>query len=485
MMYSHFVMHATLTPRAVTADPAALPAVASTVGLTPRCSTRPAEPPDVVLRYGDHADALIDVFLPTSIGRPERPVALLVLVHGGFWRQCVRPLARAPACPRASASRVRCGVSEYRRTGRPGWLAGDRRRRRGGARRRSQGCSKRWRPASSTRRRHVWSPATPPAATSRLWAGLRAAKAARIASIVALAPVSDLFYAARMHMGDGAVQALLGGDPQARPHQYAQADVISLLPPTEVDVTIIQGDADKQVTVDMNRRLAARFHRAQPSATSSSPGSTTSRSSTRCPRCSRPPCSPPCNNRKTRVPGSRDQGSGQPRTRIFGVCVGRVPKDSVGQCSPTRWRAKVPTAVPPLAGDDEPDPWLGCPGGATVTGPEDPPPELVDEELRDHRHLVLEARDGLSSGVQRRSRGHTDYRIGGNGLQLSDAERTGRRVHDGLDDDHELVLLRMATPMRCAAEEAPDVGALPSPLVCNTIRLVPSGRVVRVHVPVG
>ncbi len=61
-----------------------------------------------------------------------------------------------------------------------------------------------------------------------LWAGLRA-PAGTVSSIVALAPVSDLRYAADRRMGDGAVQALLGGEPDDAPDNYAEADVLPLL----------------------------------------------------------------------------------------------------------------------------------------------------------------------------------------------------------------------------------------------------------------
>jgi pimeloyl-ACP methyl ester carboxylesterase len=57
-------------------------------------------------------------------------------------------------------------------------------------------------------------------------------------------------------MGDGAAQALLGGEPDEVPDRYTDADPIRLLP-GDVPVTLIQGTQDKEVTVEMNRRLAA------------------------------------------------------------------------------------------------------------------------------------------------------------------------------------------------------------------------------------
>jgi acetyl esterase/lipase len=215
--------------------------------------TRPAEPPDAVLRYGSHRDALIDVFLPPGLARPEDPGQLLVLVHGGFWRQ---EYDRVQVRPLADALRRRgfvVAVPEYRRTGgEGGWpetaldveaavaaIPGL---------------------VSEVATGYV-DPATRIVLVGHsagghlaLWAGLRAGPS-RIASIVALAPVADLRYAAEVAMGDGAVQELLGGDPGEVPGRYAEADALPLLG-TGVDVTIIHGDADEQVAVDMNRRLA-------------------------------------------------------------------------------------------------------------------------------------------------------------------------------------------------------------------------------------
>ena len=214
--------------------------------------TRAAEGPDVVLRYAAYEDGLVDVFLPPSLGRPASTLPLIVLVHGGFWRQQtdrrhLRPLAN-DLCGRGFV----VAVPEYRR-GDGGWPAT-------GSDVESALLAT---PAMLDDVAPGWvDPAAPLVLAGHsagghlaLWAGLRAGRA-RVRRVVALAPVADLRYAARTGLGHGAAQALLGGEPDDVPEQYADADPLRLLP-GEVPVTVIQGTADEEVPVSMNRRVAA------------------------------------------------------------------------------------------------------------------------------------------------------------------------------------------------------------------------------------
>jgi acetyl esterase/lipase len=212
---------------------------------------RPAPSPDLVVRYAHHRDALVDVYLPPGIGRPSHLGRLLVLVHGGFWRPTydrrhLRPMAAGLAADGWTVASV-----EYRRAAQGGW------------------------PAAAhdvVRAAEVVTDLVDAAAPGRidphapfvisghsagghlaLWAGLRAGS--RVERVVALAPVSDLAWAAGVGMGDGAVPALLGGLPAEQPAAYADADVIRHLD-GRVAVTIVQGTADEQVAVEMNRRVA-------------------------------------------------------------------------------------------------------------------------------------------------------------------------------------------------------------------------------------
>ena len=83
--------------------------------------------PDATVRYAGHEDAVVDVHLPGG-SRPGSPdVPLLVLLHGGFWKQewdrrHTRPMARALA-----DRGVVVATPEYRRVrGGGGWpVTGD------------------------------------------------------------------------------------------------------------------------------------------------------------------------------------------------------------------------------------------------------------------------------------------------------------------------------------------------------------------------
>jgi acetyl esterase/lipase len=225
--------------------------------------SRAAERPDIVLRYGGHVDALVDVFAPISLGEPRRPAPLVVFFHGGFWRQ---QFDRTHVYPLADALRRRgwaVALPEYRRTGgQGGWpqTADD---------------ADAALAAVPRMLAEVAPGAVDPTAPVvvgghsaggylALWAGLRSRPGA-VSSVVALAPVTDLRYAARVRMGDSAVQALLGSEPDEAPATYEAADVVRLLP-ADVDVTIIQGTADADVPVDMNRQLGARLAAGGPVA---------------------------------------------------------------------------------------------------------------------------------------------------------------------------------------------------------------------------
>jgi acetyl esterase/lipase len=210
--------------------------------------TRTADRPDAVLRYADHADGVLDVHLPPGPG----PHPLVLLVHGGFWKQEFdrhhnRPMARALVDEGYVVA-----APEYRRVG-PGGTGG-------------------W-PATAE------DVDTVAARVHDLLAGLGitvgetsyvghsagghlvlwlADQGHRVDRVVALAPVGDLRAAAAAGLGDGAVPAFLGGTAAAVPAVYDAADPMSRLGQhTAPEVLVLHGGDDEIVPVSLSQGLVA------------------------------------------------------------------------------------------------------------------------------------------------------------------------------------------------------------------------------------
>ncbi len=204
----------------------------------------PPDLPDATVRYAGHEDAVVDLHLPGG-SRPTGPeTPLVVLLHGGFWKQeWDRRHTRDQARALAELGAV-VATPEYRRVrGGGGWpVTGD-----------DVLLAVRRLPEllaglgiATGRVPRV----TPPAATSRSgwppWG-------CRVDRVVALAPVCDLGEAMRLHLGDDATQALLGDlDPGI-------ADPMTLLDERPgCRIAIVHGEDDDTVPVSLSRGFAAR-----------------------------------------------------------------------------------------------------------------------------------------------------------------------------------------------------------------------------------
>jgi acetyl esterase/lipase len=201
--------------------------------------------PDATVRYAGHEDAVVDLHLPDG-SRPTEPDSrLVVLLHGGFWKQewdrrHTRPQARALA-----DLGVVVATPEYRRVrGGGGWpvtcddveLA---------VRRLPElldglGIST----GAMTLIGHS------AGGHLALWLCTRDLPVSRA---VALAPVCDLREAMRQHLGDDATQAFLdGADP-------AEADPMTLFDERPAaEVAIVHGVEDDTVPVSLSRGFVAR-----------------------------------------------------------------------------------------------------------------------------------------------------------------------------------------------------------------------------------
>lgn len=193
------------------------------------------EVPMETLRYGEHADQVLDLHGP---GPPDRRPLLLIL-HGGFWRPpFTRRNTKALAVALSEAGWT-CANVEYRRLG-PG----------------------RYRPMLDDVRR----------ARERLAAFDRAVAVGHSAgghlalwlaaeglvdAALTLGGVCDLADGFAARLGDDAVAELLGGSPAEVPHAYALADPAARLPLGRRQV-LVHGTEDDRVPVGHALRYAER-----------------------------------------------------------------------------------------------------------------------------------------------------------------------------------------------------------------------------------
>jgi pimeloyl-ACP methyl ester carboxylesterase len=104
------------------------------------------------------------------------------------------------------------------------------------------------------------------AATSRLTARPPSAEPVRVRAAISLAGVVDLVVAARLGLGGGAVQALMGGDPDEYPGRYAQGSPASLLP-LGVPQILVHGLEDTTVPASLSAQYVERAVSAGDQAT--------------------------------------------------------------------------------------------------------------------------------------------------------------------------------------------------------------------------
>jgi acetyl esterase/lipase len=213
--------------------------------------------PDATLGYGGAPDQVVDLWFPA----PGRPAPVVLLLHGGFWRQPHdRRHLSALAAHLARRGAVAASV-EYRRVGGAGgWpetfddvaLAVD---------------------TVPTMVRKSGVDAEPGRTVLvghsagghlALWATLRHRLPATsrwyrpapppVAAVVGIAPVADLAEADRLALSDHAVAALLGGRDRVA-ERIAEADPARLLP-TGLPTTLVHGSADGTVPLSLSERFA-------------------------------------------------------------------------------------------------------------------------------------------------------------------------------------------------------------------------------------
>jgi acetyl esterase/lipase len=227
---------------------------------------RAAPAPDQVLRYGDGAEQVADFWYPAE-GRGG--AALIVFLHGGFWRAAYDRVHARPLAVALAAAGYAVVLPEYRRTGQAGggWpgtfddvaLAADalpglvRAAAEEGIRP-GEGMPTVLAGHSAGGHLALWAASRGRLSAGSAWAGPGRAVPA-VAGVVGLAAVSDLTACAREDLGRGAAQALMGGGPDRWPDRYAQADPARLLP-GPAPVRLVHGENDSIVPSQMSAAFA-------------------------------------------------------------------------------------------------------------------------------------------------------------------------------------------------------------------------------------
>jgi acetyl esterase/lipase len=211
-------------------------------------------PPAPVVRYGGHPDQVANLHLPAREGGPW-PV--VVLVHGGFWRERWDRTTTTPLARDLAARGLAVWNIEYRRVGQEGggWpgtfedvaAAVD------ALAEVPEADVSRVVSAGHSAGGHLalWL-----AGRGRLPAGAPGAEPrVRPRAAIALAGVADLVRGSRAGLGEGACDDLLGGGPDEVPDRYATASPTELLP-LGVPQLLVHGRRDEIVPVAQSRAYA-------------------------------------------------------------------------------------------------------------------------------------------------------------------------------------------------------------------------------------
>ena len=211
-------------------------------------------PPARQIAYGDHLDQVGNLHLPAGAG----PWPAVVLIHGGFWRTgwdrtLMTPLARDLAGRGIAAWNI-----EYRRVGQEGggWP---------GTLEDAAAAADAVVGLDGVDASRVVTVGHSAGGHLALWLAARhrlpvgavgADPRLRPSGAVSQAGVADLAAGARAGLGDGACQALLGGEPDEVQERYAVASPAALLP-LGVPQLIVHGTRDDIVPPGQSREYAA------------------------------------------------------------------------------------------------------------------------------------------------------------------------------------------------------------------------------------
>jgi acetyl esterase/lipase len=203
--------------------------------------SRPARPADLTISYG-REDQEAGLWLPPAA---ESAAALVLFLHGGFWRAAYDRKHAGPFAEALAASGFAVCVPEYRRVGQAGggWP---------GTFDDALAAVSRLPALAAEAAGGGRVDAGPPILAGQsagghlaLWAaGQRPATSTRV--VISLAGVCDLVRCDQLGLGQGAASALMGGGSAQLPDRYREADPMAAIP-TGARVILLHGTADDRV----------------------------------------------------------------------------------------------------------------------------------------------------------------------------------------------------------------------------------------------
>jgi acetyl esterase/lipase len=204
--------------------------------------TRSASPPHATIRYGEFEDQVADVRYADDSAK-SRP--LLIVIHGGFWRPRYDRLHTAPMCAALAQAGWTVAAIEYRRL--PGNAAATF----------ADVCAALTHLPAMVDGHNGSAIAVGHSAGGQLalWAAVSCGLA-KLAAVLALAPVADMNYAHTHALGNHAIEAFLGSPPDRTVDPC-------LMPSPRAAVTVVHGMQDEIVPPAMSQNYCRAHPRTR------------------------------------------------------------------------------------------------------------------------------------------------------------------------------------------------------------------------------
>ena len=218
--------------------------------------TIPPPPPDAKLPYANGPLQFGELRLPA--GKGPHPVAMVV--HGGFWKSQYSVAHSGHMCAALTRAGIATWSIEYRRVGNPG----------GGWPGTFEDVTSGFRFLPQIAAKFNLNLKTVTAIGHSAGGQLALCLAAhqlKLRRVVSLAGVLDLRMAWALHLGGGAVEAFLGGPPEAVPEHYKEASPAEIKFPPGVKQHLIHGELDDIVPPAMSRSYRDNKHRQKEDVT--------------------------------------------------------------------------------------------------------------------------------------------------------------------------------------------------------------------------